>query len=231
MRPTLPPLFDGRRVRHPFAEAQRKAAAGAEAGLLLWDAGNALDAGLVLIPEVPLRDAMAMLPVGAIGLQNALGAIGPPELPIHLEWEGAIRINGARCGAVRLATDARDPKAVPNWLVLGLTMPFEREDEAPGRTPDDTVLMEEGCGDVTPVALLEAWARHTLLWINRWDEEGAAPLHREWTDLSWEKGRTLSLRGRTGTFLGLDERLGALIRGGTTALVPLTELLEPQEES
>ena len=140
-----------------------------------------------------------------------------------------MRVNGARCGAVRVATDARDPDAEPLWLVLGLTVPFARDAEAPGETPDETVLHEEGCGDVAPVALLEAWARHALLWISRWEDEGAAPLHREWEALSWEKGRTLRLRGRTGTFLGLDEGLGALIRGEGTALIPLTDLLDPLE--
>ena len=225
--PALPPLLTGARAPRPFEAAQERAREGAEAGLLLWDSGDALEAALVLVPEVPLADAMAMLPVAGIALQNALGALGPPELPVHLEWEGGVRVNGARCGEARLAVSGREPDAVPDWLVLGLAVPFRWGRDAPGETPSETVLLEEGCGELGPVALLEAWARHLMLWISRWTDEGPAPVHSEWTALSWEKGRTIELRGRVGTFLGLDERLGALVRGETTALVPLTELLDP----
>lgn len=222
----LPPLFDGRPASDPYREARRRAATGADAGLLLHDGGDAARAALVLIPEVPLAEAAAMLPAGQLGLHDALGAVGPPELPLHLEWEGHLRVNGARCGHVSLAADTEEPGAVPNWLVLAIDVPFRWAETDPGTRPDTTVLHEEGCGDLSPAMLTEAWARHVLHWINRWEEDGAAPLHAEWERLSHEKGRTLTLRGRTGTFLGIDERMGALIRGSDTALIPLTELVE-----
>ena len=227
-RLSLPPLFDGRPSRDPVPEAKRRAARGADAGLLLHDegGGETARAALLLVPEVPLREAAAMLAAGALGLHDALGAVGPPELPLHLEWEGYLRVNGARCGRVSLAADAEDPGTVPDWMVLSIEVPFRWAETDPGERPDTTVLHEEGCGELTPAMLIEAWARHVLHWINRWEEEGAAPLHAEWGRLSYEKGRTLTLRGRTGTFLGLDEWMGALIRGADTALIPLTELVE-----
>ena len=47
-----------------------------------------------------------------------------------------------------------------------------------GERPGETFLHAEGCGEVRPIALLEGWARHMLLWINRWTEAGTAPLRR-----------------------------------------------------
>ena len=63
---------------------------------------------------------MAALPACAVGFQNALGALAPPEVAVHLDWAGGVRVNGAHCGRLRAAADTRDPLAVPGWLVVGL---------------------------------------------------------------------------------------------------------------
>ena len=105
-----------------------------------------------------------------------------------------------------------------------------------GETPDETSLFQEGCGDVGPVQLLESWARHTLVWIHLWSDDGPAPLHAEWTGMSYGIGHgiTTDVSGDTvtGKFLGTDEDFGMLIRtDGATVLKPLTELLETGEET
>ena len=68
-----------------------------------------LMAAMVMAPEVPLEDAMAMLPTCGVGFQNALGALAPPEVAVHLEWAGGLRINGASCGRMRVAAGGNDP--------------------------------------------------------------------------------------------------------------------------
>ena len=68
-----------------------------------------------------------------------------------------------------MASDA-DVSAVPDWLVVGFSMPLLPGSEDGGLTPDQTALYAEGCAEVQPPALVEAWARHTLNWITRWDE-------------------------------------------------------------
>ena len=94
---------------------------------------------------------------------------------------------------------------------------------APGETPDVTALYDEGCAEVSPVQLVESWSRHMLTWLNRWQEDGNAPLHGEWMGLLRGVGEPCD----TGVFLGTDERFGMLIRDGAeTHLRPLTELLE-----
>ena len=97
--PSFPPLFSGLAVESqvdPFDKACAEAARGCDAGLVVHDLGaNLLRAALVFAPDVELVDAMAMLPLCGVGFQNALGALGPPEVAVHLEWAGGLRINGA----------------------------------------------------------------------------------------------------------------------------------------
>lgn len=230
--PGFPPLMRGEAVTgatDPFDHARALAALGCDGGTVVHNIqADRLRAALVLAPEVPLADAMAMLPVCGIGFQNALGALAPPEVAVHLGWDGAIRVNGALCGGFRVAASTCDPKSEPDWLVIGLDLPLIRTADAPGDTPDVTALYDEGCADVGAVQLLEAWARHTLIWINRWSEDGNAPLHKEWLGLLHGVGEPVTRAGCSGRFLGTDDRFGMLIRDAeTTHLVPLTDVLEP----
>jgi len=230
MQPSFPPLLSGLAVEgqtDPFVRAREMAEQGCDAGLIVHNVSvNELRAAIVFAPEVPLVDAMAMLPACGIGFQNALGALGPPEVAVHLEWDGGIRVNGARCGRLRAAASDSDPDFAPDWLVIGLQVPIWETSESPGETPDQTSLYSEGCAEVEPTGLLESWARHTLVWINRWTDDGVAPLHGEWRGLAVGIGDEVSFGGTNGTFIGVDERFGMLLRTGSeTQLIPLTEIL------
>ena len=226
---TFPPLMSGEAAGPglaPFDLACQKAELGVDAGLVVYDLGpSTLSAALVLAPEVPLAQAMAMLPLCGVGFQNALGALAPPEVAVHLDWSGALRINGARCGALRIAASTTAPAEVPDWLVIGLDLPLWPEGDG-GETPDETALYAEGCADVAAPRLLEAWARHCLHWINRWDEGDRAALHAEWRGLAHGMGEEITQGDHSGTFLGVDEDFGMLIRDTeTTHLIPLTTVL------
>jgi biotin-(acetyl-CoA carboxylase) ligase len=229
--PAFPPLLSGLAVSgaiSPFDKARAMAALGCDAGLVVHNVTEShLAAALVMAPEVPLARAMAMLPACGVGFQNALGALGPPEVAVHLEWAGGIRVNGARCGRLRVAAGGTDPAALPGWLVVGLEVPLLPASDRPGETPDETALVEEGCAEVDPVTLLEAWARHTLVWINAWEDDGPRALHAEWRGLAWGMGEPHDRDGESGTWLGVDEDFGMLLRvGDATRLIPLTTLLE-----
>jgi biotin-(acetyl-CoA carboxylase) ligase len=212
----------------PFEKACAMAALGCDAGLIVYNvAANRLAAALVMAPEVPLGKAMAMLPACGVGFQNALGALAPPEVAVHLDWAGGMRINGATCGRLRVMASTDDPKEQPQWLVVGFELPLVLAGGRPSCTPDETALYEEGCTEVDATNLLEAWARHTLNWITRWDEEGPRPLHSEWRGLAHGIGEDTTRNGRTGTFLGIDEDFGMLLRiDEKTALIPLSSVLE-----
>ncbi len=229
--PSFPPLMSSLAVTgaiSPFDKARAMAALGCDAGLIVHNVTDRqLAAALVMAPEVPLAQAMAMLPACGIGFQNALGALAPPEVAVHLEWPGGIRVNGARCGRLRVAAGGTDPAALPGWLVVGLDVPITPGTDRPGETPDETALLEEGCAELDPLMLLEAWARHTLVWITRWEDEGPRPLHAEWRGLAWGMGEAVTLGGLTGMWVGVDEDFGMLMReGDITHLIPLTSLLE-----
>lgn len=229
--PEFPPLLSGERVEagiDPFERACALAALGCDAGLIVHGlTPERLTAALVLAPEVPLEPAMAMLPASGIGFQNALGALGPAELAVHLDWDGGIRVNGAACGRLRAMAGGTDPRAEPGWLVIGLEMPLVMTAPEPGLQPDRTALYEEGCAELDPIALLEAWARHTLVWIRRWEDGELRALQAEWRGLVNTIGEDVVQNGQSGTFLGVDEHFGMLLRDGeTTHLIPLSSVLE-----
>lgn len=232
--PVFPPLFQGRAVApgaDPVLKACAEASLGCDAGLLVWSLSHdALRAALVLAPEEPLSRAMAAWPACGLGLRDALGALAPPEVAVEFDWDGPIRVNGARCGRIRAVAPAGDPAAEPDWLVVGFDLPLlpPRED-APGETPDQTGLFAEGCADLDPAGLLEAWARHALHALSRLEGDGRAGLHRDWRGLLPAMGETVRLPEGEGMFLGLDEDFGMLLRpeGGETAAIPLTARLEP----
>lgn len=229
--PTFPPLFSGLSVEgqiDPFEKACVEAVRGCDAGLVVYNlSADTMRAALVFAPDVILEDAMAVLPLCGVGFQNALGALAPPEVAVHLDWEGGLRVNGATCGRLRAASSTTNPKADPDWLVIGLELPLWPASEDTGMTPDQTALYAEGCADVNAAALLEAWVKHTLVGINTWQEVGVGPLHKEWRGLAHGIGEDAQMNGKTGTLLGIDEKFGMLLRdANTTHLIPLTEVLE-----
>ncbi|MEQ5870974.1 DUF4444 domain-containing protein [Sagittula sp. NFXS13] len=225
----FPPAMYGEAVSGDPAEtAIMRAIQGVDAGLVTHRiAADQVGAAIVMTPEVPLAKAMTMLPLCGVGFQNALGALAPPEVSVHLEWGGAIRVNGARCGRLRVFASDTDPAAVPDWIVVGWDLALLPLDPETGNDPDRTALYAEGCADVDPATLVEAWARHSLLWIARWEDEGPRPLNAEWRGLVHGVGEDITQNAHSGTFLGVDEDFGMLIRDNTdTHLVPLTTLLE-----
>nr|WP_321253430.1 DUF4444 domain-containing protein [uncultured Ruegeria sp.] len=228
IEPVFPPLLTGHPVQggeDPFDRAQAMAALGCDAGAVVYNIqADRLRVAIVFAPEVPLQDAMAMLPLCAVGFQNALGALAPPEVAVHLGWDGLVCVNGARCGQFRAAASATSLEEIPDWLVIGWELALLQTSDAPGENPDVTALYDEGCAEVGPVQLVESWSRHMLTWLNRWQEDGNGPLHAEWMGLLRGVGEPIEEQGM---FLGTDERFGMLIRKGSdTQLRPLTELLE-----
>lgn len=232
---SFPPLFHGEQVEgaaDPFTKACTKAALGCTSGLLVHNVTpDRLRAAIVFAPETPLTDAMSVLCACGVGFQNALGALAPPEVAVHLGWNGDIIVNGATCGRLRVAASPITPEDIPDWLVIGLEVHLIPQSDEGGYAPDQTSLFQEGCGDVSPIRLLESWSRHTLVWVNQMDSEGIKALHGEWRGLAHGVGDNIEFTHEeqpiNGTFVGIDEGFGMLIRDGeTTHLVPLTSLLE-----
>ncbi|MFV8571978.1 biotin/lipoate--protein ligase family protein [Marinobacter sp. SBS5] len=230
--PLFPPLLTGETVpKHtdPFNKAVSRAIAGIDSGTIFYsEAGETLRAALVLAPETPLEEAIQAVYVAQIGLAESLGALAPPEVPVHFQWPDRIKVNGALCGGVRFATDASDPKEHPNWLVIGIDVPFRHLSDEPGINPNQTCLEDEGCVDVTPMALLESWSKHTLLWLTYFMDSGFERVHNEWRPRCDTLGKMINYP-QPGIFVGLDEKGRMLLRQGamteTLSLITFAEHL------
>lgn len=218
--PSFPPLLEGKPCREgvdPFLRAGALAAAGAAPGTVVWSPRrDAMAAALVLTPEDTLEKAATILFAVALGVGDSLGALGPPELGVAYRWPAGFEVNGASCGGLRMAAPVREAGAEPDWLVIGVDLPLAPEAGEPGLNPEHTALWLEGCGHIAALRLLESWSRHTLVWINRWVDDGFRPVHEAW----WER---CADRGAPGV-QGLDEH-GGMLRDGR--LTPLLTLLDP----
>ena len=225
----LPPLFSGVAAEGPpLTHAIRLAQSGCDGGTLVHgNCGASLEASMIFAPDTALVHAAQILPVTGIGLQNALGALAPPEVAVHLGWDGAIYVNGGHCGALTLIAPDPDPDNMPDWVIVALSLDLLPPDDDPGRTPDRTSLWAEGCGAIARTDLIEAWVRHSLVWINRWSDGELRALHREWIGLVHGLNKEVTQSGTTGTFHGVDETFAMLVKSGNTMrAIPLTRLAQ-----
>ncbi len=232
MPATFPPLFTGEAVSgstDPFAKACTQAIIGVDAGLLVHSiTPDFIKAAIVFAPETPLEEAMQAIIACGVGFQNAMGALAPPEVGVHLGWQGEVYVNGGRAGRLRAAASSSDPNKEPDWLVVGLEIDLLPQGEGEtGDHPNDTCLMMEGCGDISPIRLLESWSRHTLVWLNDIETDGPRALHEQWRGLAKGMGDEVEIGGTSGTFVGVDTQFGLLLKvAGETRLTPLSSILE-----
>ncbi|RYI98811.1 MAG: hypothetical protein EON47_18545 [Acetobacteraceae bacterium] len=174
--PALPSVFTPHALREggdAMAEALRRAGEGA--GTLAWVGAYArAEAAVVLEPDRPLGEARLALLVAANALADALGVLGPPEVPLGWRWPGTLLVNGGDCGRLRLASPpGLGTASVPDWLVVGfevaLAAPPGRE---PGADPGRTCLEEEGFAGLGGATLVAGWARQLMAGLDRWEAEG-----------------------------------------------------------
>jgi biotin-(acetyl-CoA carboxylase) ligase len=234
--PTFPPLMSGRAVASgldPFAKAVAAAALGEDAGAVFWSPDeDVLRAAVLFAPETPLRDALPMLFAAACAMNDAIGALAPPEVGLLHVWPDGIKINGAWCGAWRIDSDARDLDATPQWLAVGLSLSRRfPAGLAPGQAPQITALSEEGCADLSRVRLLESWTRHLLSWVHRWESDGPRPVFDAWLARAEGRGEEVAFLHdgvrRRGVFQGLSEAGDMVLRGADGAsTLPVASVLD-----
>ena len=201
------------------AETRRRANAGADPGTILCAAReDVLDCAVILHPEVPLGQAKLALYVGALGFGAALGAVAPPMLDVTYHWPNRIdAITGSVAEIDLILPEQARPESAPDWLAVRVTAVI-------GPLPVDgmrqdfprTSLRDDGCVDLTVAELLEAFTRHFLTWINRWQDDGFEPVRAMWLCQAPDHGKTIEIEvdGKqvSGVFQGIDDD-GALLLG------------------
>ena len=126
--PSFPPLFRGKALplkKSTFHNAIEEAKKNIDPGLILYneDIGE-LNASIILAPDIKLKQALGMILVNQMGVADSLGSLGPPELAIHFNWPNRIRVNGAYCGYTFYQASTKFEEEIPEWLVLGINIPF-----------------------------------------------------------------------------------------------------------
>jgi BirA family biotin operon repressor/biotin-[acetyl-CoA-carboxylase] ligase len=236
-RPVLPPLFRPLAVTpdvDPFERGLQVAAEGAEAGTVLWSIGqDRCQAAVVLAPEHRLEDSLPIVLVAMLGLGDALGALLPPVVALTFGWPDRIEVNGGVVGGVRLASARTGkPSDVPDWLVVSYSLASQRRADSaePGHRPGHTTLADEGC-EIACIDLIEHFGRHFLAWINRWQEDGVAPVRQAWLSRAAGLSSTIEVatgpHKKQGIFTGLtDTGSIRLMRNGITQIVSLEEAMK-----
>jgi BirA family biotin operon repressor/biotin-[acetyl-CoA-carboxylase] ligase len=188
-RPKLPPayrLVALETVGSTNDEALRLAAAGAEDGTLVWAREQTAGRGrqgrgwssppgnlylsMVLRPDCAPAEAAQLSFVAGLALGEAFGSIAPPMIEVTYKWPNDLLLNGRKAAGILLESHG-NPDGTLDCLILGLGANLQH-------FPEDTSfpatsLRFEGATEVDVVALLEAFGRSFLTWVNRWLDEGA----------------------------------------------------------
>jgi BirA family biotin operon repressor/biotin-[acetyl-CoA-carboxylase] ligase len=150
----------------------------------------------------PLAEAAQIGFVAAVALCEALGELAPAEF--RCKWP-----NDVLCDGKKIAGMLLEPE--DGWLVLGLGVDVV---EAPAEVLYPATSLAEAGGTADAAAVLEAFCRRFLPWLQRWRAEGFAPIRAAWLERSKGLGEATVVRLEgdtlTGTFAGLDGE-GALL--------------------
>lgn len=203
----LPPPFRLvalREVGDAFVHACARASELGAGTLVFVGRFDLAEFAVVLEPEETLAQARRVFYAGMVALGDALAAAAPPEKPITIEWPDAFYVDRGLVGGGRLGWPARAKEdAAPDWLVFGASIrTVSMSGSEAGLHPLATALEEEGF-DTGAERLAEGFARHLMAAVDRWRENGFAPIAKDYLS------RLQSGPGRQGA---IDENGDLLIR-------------------
>lgn len=195
--PRPPPVYELivlDRVDSVIEEAARRADGGAGEGTLLWaraqdDAttrrgkrwespeGN-LHCALIIQPDYDNVTAEQLLYVAAISAGTAIADVLEPMTGLRYRWPNHIFINDLKSGALQFRAPATSAERYP-WVAIGLNLNVAHH--PPNPEPERfNSIHASGTPTAQLAELLEIYSRHFLAWINRWADEGFAPVRKTW---------------------------------------------------
>jgi hypothetical protein len=184
----LPPLFQLVTLREAgdaFAHAKAIAAEEGAGTLVYVGRFDLVEFAVVLEPDELLATARRAFYAGCVALSDALSSHAPPEKPITFEWPDAIRVDVGLVGGARLGwPDHAREDAPPDWLVFGaMIRTVAMGEEEPGLRPLASALDDEGFDDAGSGRLVEAFARHLMVAIDAWQDQGFAEIAKSYVQL------------------------------------------------
>lgn len=162
---------------------------------------DTIEFALVLEPAEPLGTARRAIYAVMNAVADAIATHAAPEKPITFDWPDTIRMDGGIIGGVSLAWPAgSDDSSPPDWLVAGVVLRSVMPLTGGVRNPYDvasergTSLEFEGVETFDGTALIEGFSRHLMVYVDRWQEFGFAPVGRTYLDrLPDDKARRLTI--------------------------------------
>jgi biotin-(acetyl-CoA carboxylase) ligase len=153
---------------------------------------------VVLEPDEPLASARRAFYAGMVAVADTLAGLAPPETPMSIEWPDAILVDAGLVGGGRLGwpEGAREEDA-PDWLVFGAVIRTSAAGE-PGLHARATALAEEGFAQASAGRVVEGFARHLMVALDRWRAEGFAPVAQQYISRLARESGTLHSMAETG---------------------------------
>ena len=208
-------------------EAKRLARAGAEEGMLVWaleqtagrgrrghawasPRGN-LYASLILRPESPVGRAAQLGFVAALAVGDMLDATSGGLEGLSYKWPNDVLVHGRKIAGILLESELGE-REIPKFVIVGvgvnlISSPPDTEFPA-------TSVAEQGLRPVSPARAAEEFTRYCHAWVQRWREEGFAPIRATWRARAISVGEAIRVRLEVATlhgrFLDIDQQ-GALL--------------------
>jgi biotin-(acetyl-CoA carboxylase) ligase len=197
----LPPAFHVVTLREAgdaFGQACRLAPKEG-AGTIVWARRfDVVEFAVVLEPEEPLAAARRSLYTGLCALYDTLAVHAPPEKLIQFVWPDAILVDGGLVAGVRIGWPKKtDEKSPPAWLVFGAMVRTAIMGAAePGSRPQSAALEEEGFEELESGRLIETFARHLMVWVDVFQQDGFSPVAEHYLKrLLGDTGKEYSIDG------------------------------------
>lgn len=181
----LPPPFRLvalREVGDAFAYACVHAAELGAGTLVFVGRFDLAEFAVVLEPEEALVEARRSFYAGMTALADTLSALAPPETPIAIGWPDRLEVGRGLVAGGRFGwPQSADEHERPDWLVFGavICLVSMRSGEA-ALTPPSTSLADEGFSEVGAERLVEGFARHLMVAIDRWQAGEFAATARDY---------------------------------------------------
>ena len=138
---------------------------------------------------------------GLTALADALAVHAPPEKPINFDWPDAVRVDGGLVGGGRLAWPADAVEdAPPSWLVFSaMIRTVAVGEQEPGLRPLSAALDEEGF-ELGSDRLIETFARHLMVAVNAWQQDGFAEVANSYLSRLHRKRAFVAISTTTAIF-------------------------------